>query len=246
MDAYPALNLRLDQPALGEFICLLNVMVFASEPGTPSKRRSVSVTPRARPLLHATFRDLDLACNYGVDAQTDFLGRPCAAGRPSTAKRGKLSTLWTGSRADDRQQLLKDVAVMVHVPFAGKLAVRVRQPVQEAVRRIQTAAGLGVESPAVGTDLVYGHLPQPRSKRPLSLTLKTRNLTNHHDEDLLSQVVGLRAQAGDSAQPAADQRQVNALQAVPVGASGPGRLEPIQRLTEVGVMVGPDVCLAAS
>ena len=111
---------------------------------------------------------------------------------------------------------------------------RARSPLGSARPLRNPSAGsrpswTAVPAPAMGADLVHRHLPQPRPKRSLPLALKARELTNHDHEDLLRQVVGLNAQSGNSAQPSADQRQVDALQPVPVGGVRPGRLEPIEQ-----------------
>jgi hypothetical protein len=66
----------------------------------------------------------------------------------------------------DGQQLLDDVLVMIPVPFAGEVAVRVGQPVEKPIRRVE-CGGTAVTLPRVVSDLVHRHLSKPRPKRAL-------------------------------------------------------------------------------
>jgi hypothetical protein len=58
------------------------------------------------------------------------------------------------------------VLVMVPVPLAGEVAVRVGQPVEKPIRRVE-CGGTAVTLPRVVSDLVHRHLSKPRPKRAL-------------------------------------------------------------------------------
>jgi hypothetical protein len=58
---------------------------------------------------------------------------------------------------------------------------------------------------------------------------KTGKLADHHEEDLLRQIIRLATQTRHAPEPPLDQRQVETLQALPVGGLRPGHPEAIEQ-----------------
>ena len=122
-----------------------------------------------------------------------------------------------------------DVPVVIPVPLAGEVVVRVGQPFEEPVGRVEPDGGPAVTLPAIVPDLVHRHLPEPGPERSLALPVEPGDLAEHDDEDLLGQVGGLVSEAGNATEPALDQGQIDPLQPVPVGGIRPGHLEPVEQ-----------------
>ncbi len=129
----------------------------------------------------------------------------------------------------DRQQFLNDMFVVIPVPLAGEIVIRVGKPFEKPIGRIAPDGGPAMTLPTIVTDLVHRHLPKPSPERPLPLPVKPGDLTEHDDENLLGQVGALIPEPGNATEPALDEGQIDALQPVPVGGIRPRHLEPIQQ-----------------
>lgn len=126
-------------------------------------------------------------------------------------------------RTHDRQQLLKHMAIMFTIPFPCQVTTWVRELVDERVRGVETAGRATALLLAVGPQAIDRHESQPCSKRALALPLKLWDLTNNDEQNILRQVIRFITQPRNSADPTLNQRQINAMQAPPIGFLGFGR-----------------------
>jgi hypothetical protein len=107
---------------------------------------------------------------------------------------------------DHGQELFDDVLVMIPVPLPSEVIIRVGKAFEKTVDRIEADGPSAMTLPAIVPDPVHGHPPKPSPERSLALPVKPGDLTKHDDENLLSQVGRLVAEARDATEPAFDQR----------------------------------------
>ena len=118
--------------------------------------------------------------------------------------------------------------VMVTVPLAGEVVVRVGQPFEKTIGLVEPDSGSPLTLPAVVANLVHCHLPQPCPERAFALPLnrgisrKTTTRTSWaRSADSSPRPERDRASAGSVAD--------RSLEPVPVGGLRPGHLEPIEQ-----------------
>jgi len=166
--------------------------------------------------LTQPLQDPGFGLNDGIHAEAQigghFGGRQPVDREPLKSLPGRFSEIGP----HDRQQFLKHVAIVFGVPFASEIAVRIGQPVQKPFGRIKADNRVAKPLLTVRAHPVDHDLPQPRSERTFAPAFESGNLANEDDQHLLRQVSRFVAQAGNPAEPLADQRQVDHLQATPV------------------------------
>jgi hypothetical protein len=77
---------------------------------------------------------------------------------------------------------------MVTVPLASEVVVRIGEPFEKPVGRIEPDGGAAMTFAAIVADLVHRNLAQPRSKQAFALCAKSRDFADDNDENLLGQV----------------------------------------------------------
>lgn len=134
---------------------------------------------------------------------------------------------------DDREEPADDVFVVVAVPLAREVVVRVGQAFEEAFGGVEAwvdeKAGKPPALAAVVANFVDRHPPQPNAKRPFALTIKPRNFAKEDDEYVLSKIRRLVAEPRNPSQPDLDHRQIDRLKALPFGGVGPRGFKPIEQ-----------------
>ena len=131
-------------------------------------------------------------------------------------------------RTHNRQQLLKHMAIMFTIPFPCQVTTWVRELVDERVRGVESACRPTPLLLAVGPQAIDRHESQPCSKRALALPLKLWDLTNNDEQNILRQVIRFITQPKNLAEPTLNQRQINAMQAPPIGFLRFGRAKPFE------------------
>ena len=179
-------------------------------------------------LLTQPLEDSVLSLEHGVFGDVQFRGDP---GYGQAVDGGSLKG-FPGGRlevgTDDFQQHFKHMFVMVEVPLARQVSVRIGKLVEEPLGGVESDGWPSVSSLAGASRLVHRDLPEPGSERPLPLPLEPGKLANHDEKDVLRQVVGLVSQTGNSPEPLADERQVNVLKPEPVGMVRAGLSQPVE------------------
>ena len=119
--------------------------------------------------------------------------------------------------------------IVVAVPLAAQLAVRVLELRQEKVGFL--APGEGLSSPCLPkrAQSIDRDLSQPGAESAVSLAIERRQFPNQDEEDFLREVIRLVADAGDARDPGADQGKVDVLNPTPFRRIRFGALEPIEQ-----------------
>ncbi|HEY3787630.1 MAG TPA: hypothetical protein VGL71_02190, partial [Urbifossiella sp.] len=122
------------------------------------------------------------------------------------------------------QQSIENESVVLFIPLAGQVAGGIFEAGQEILSfvALQTNKRAAVTASPVVANPIDGDPPKPGSERSFALPLEPRNFAEDHDENFLGEIFAFVAERRNAGQPPADKREINVVQAPPVGG---GRVE---------------------